>query len=269
MVCLPDACVKMPNSKQSRHVGLAAPAKAKQHSTPTSGCSSKPPFFESLKQLQEQLDIPDNDAPLSNGVFRRSFSQVFSMIFQHCIELANNVDQLAEQNRQLKADIQSQQVEMQLLRDQVTSLNSALHSTGGVNTSSNVLVHAIQESPNETLFDMRRVALQHLRSLDISTPIQPADIMTVNRLGLQLSQVCNRQRPLVVRLKSSALCKQLANASYKKYVSDRKAAQGKPYVTLHTANRSVKRSLVDINKFKSLDVAKSGERRQRGDCQHT
>lgn len=112
-------------------------------------------------------------------------------------------------------------------------------------------MHAIPESPNETLLDMRRVALKQLRALDPDIGVEAADVILVNRLGRTASQSSTRQRPLLVRLKSSKLCRQLAQASYKRFVANRDAMQGKPYVTLHTVTH---RTPGDVNSTRKLNV---------------
>lgn len=237
-------------------------AKGKQQqTTATSGRSSTPSLPNSLLQLQEQLNVPDDDAPLSNGVFRRAFSQVFSALFEHCTGLANNITELMEENKRLKADMQTQHVEIQQLRNQVTLLTSSVQSAGLVNISSNVLVHGIQESANETLLDMKRNALQHLSSVDTSIVVNSADILTVNRLGLPKQQSSSQQRPLVVRLTSSKLCRQLAKASYTRYISDKEGVRGKPYITLHLHSRALYRNNTGNGKVTISTEPTRGERR--------
>lgn len=234
--------------------------------TSTSGGSVQPGISKAFERLQEEIDIPDNDAPLSNGVFRRAFSQVFSMLFQHCTELTNSVAELKDQNKQLKADVQSQQVEIQLLRRHVTSLASALHSTGVANTSSNVLIHGIPESPSETLFDLNFAAMQQLRKLDPDVVVNPTDILTVDRLGLQCPAASNRQRPLVVKLKSSRLSRQVAKASFTRYMSNKEAFRDKPYMTLHATPGAYKPNHLAFPKLKSPKEARSGGRLKCDRC---
>lgn len=226
----------------------------------TSDDSAGSALFVCLQQLKEQLDVPDDNAPLSNGVFRRAFSQVFSMLFEHCAGLAKNVADLSEENKSLRSDVQNQRVEIQLLRKQVTSLSSSIYSAGQSSTLANVLIHAVPEAPNESLLDIRRTALKQLRALD--NKIDTADIVCVSRLGHMIPKAPTRQRPLVVRLSSPRLCRQLANASYRRFVADKESMRGKPYVTLHNFPGTTSRNSYKASQFKVLMKPDSGERRQ-------
>lgn len=226
----------------------------------TAGSSAGSTLLVGLQQLQEQLGVPDNSAPLSNGVFRHAFSQVFSMLFEHYAGLAKNLSELSEENKRLKSDVQSQRVEIQLLREQVSSLSSSFYSTGPPSISANVLVHAIPEAPNESLFDLRRTALKQLRALDPG--VDTTDIVCVTRLGHMIPKTTTRQRPLVVRLRSPNLCRQLANVSYKKFIADKEAMRGKPYVTLHLPPRAALRNSYAAGEINVSMKPSSGERRK-------
>lgn len=185
------------------------------------------------QSLLTQLRSLSDDSPVTNRTFIQAFSQLLLPLIDQHKQLARAVTVLQDDNAKLKKELESQRMEQLVLRNELKVISSMCYSPVRANISSNILIHAVPEKPNESLADLRNSAFTHLKSLtfDDNTVLRPSNILSVMRLGT-LSKP-NKQRPLVVKLNDQSMRPKLAKASYDLYHKDRKLMAGKPYVTIH------------------------------------
>lgn len=168
---------------------------------------------------------------LTNGLFVQIVREVFMPLFSQVGELASVVSQLRAENTNILAELRKQQVELQMLREQLTVTTTMSYVPARASAATNVLIHGVPEVANETAHDLRRDALSYLRALNTTPTVLARDVLSVSRLGLVAKD--GRQRPLIVKFKDTSLPSVLAKASYIAYQSNKAKQQHQPYVTRH------------------------------------